>query len=683
MKRCIFLLVLLFPLWVKAQLPQRNLVYVLLYNTANPAATRELYNYDPNLPVSATNPSPNTIQMPANGTGLAVSPVLGSGDTTLTFYTTANSTFWYYDHNTGAWVNTGHSIGQASSVNIGAGGGYIYTFQPFGSFPSVYRYDGTGNATYAAGGFVFPLPYDLVADCSGNFYVIGGAAGIWGISKHDATGALLQGYTLNNPNNWAGSGGMANLGADIYTDNVGSLNFIHSQVVSSSAANTIDTTASMPYMLAGHRADDMASAAGSFLDMLPSATVVTNDTAVCTGSSAAFGSHIANPDSNGVYQWYVNGIAQAGATDSTFSYLPANGDTVILQYTAGGTCGNITAISVPVVIHVYTVAAPVLQVHDTLVCTPGPVTLSAQVSGTGHNLAYHWSSPAAILSPADQPTVVVDGHVSSYFVVTVTDSVGYACKISVTDTIQVTVSNTAAFAAYGDTAACAGDTVQLHARGGLSYTWLPAAGLMHSTDSDVVVVPLASATYSVRIANADGCSRQLDLPVTLLPAAVADAGPDQYIRPGESVSLHAQAGGLSYTWYPAGYLSADSGMQVTATPPVTTQYYVTVTGNDGCKAVDSVTIYVNHVFVPTAFTPNGDGLNDLLHVRFNDAATKLTSFSIYNRWGERVFYTNNIMKGWDGTYKGSPAGIDSYFYMVAYVAGTQSFMDKGSVTLVR
>jgi gliding motility-associated-like protein len=682
MKRFIFLLILFIPFMVNAQLPQRNLVYVLLYNTSNINAAKELYNYDPTQPVSANNPSPNTIQMPAHCSGLAVSPVLGSGDTTLTFYTTVNSTFWYYDHNTSAWVNTGDTIGQASSVNIGAGGGYIYTFQPFGFFPSVYKYDGTGNASFASGGFVFPLPYDLVADCSGNFYVMGGAGGIWGISKHDANGNTLQGYTLNNPNNWAGSGGMANLGADIYTDNVNALNFIHSQVVSGSSANTIDTTASMPYMQAGHRADDMATAASSFLDMLPLTTIVTSDTVVCTGSSAAFSGHVTNPDSNGVYQWYVNGTALAGATDSTFSYFPADGDTVTLHYTAGGTCGNITAISLPVVIHVRSVSTPVLTVHDTLVCTPGPVMLSAQVSGGNSYLAYHWSSPAAILSPADQPTIVADGQSSSYFIVTVTDSVSNACKLSITDTIHLTVSNTAAFAAYGDTAACAGDSVHLHARGGSSYTWLPAAGLIYKSDSDVVAPVVASANYTVRITNTDGCSKLFDLPVTMRPPALADAGPDQYIKPGESVQLQAQ-GGMWYTWYPPKYLSADSGMHTTATPPVTTKYYVTVTGNEGCKAVDSVIVYVMNAFVPTAFTPNCDGLNDELHVRFNDAATTLVHFSIFNRWGERVFYTNNMMKGWDGRFKGTPSDAGSYYYMVVYAVGTKSFTEKGAVTLVR
>lgn len=681
MKCRLFLIVLLLPLLVKGQLPQRNLVYVLLYNTSNINATHELYTYDPSQPVSATNPSPNTIQMPAHSTGLAVSPVLGSSDTTLTFYTTANSTFWYYDHNTSAWVNTGDTIGQSTSINIGAGGGHIFTFQPFGFFPSVYRYDGTGNATFVAGGFVFPLPYDVIADCSGNFYIIGGAAGIWGISKHDANGVSLQGYTLNNPNNWAGSGGMANLGADIYTDNLASLNFIHSRVVSASSANTIDTTADMPYMQAGHRADDMASAASSFLDMLPFVTIVTNDTSICTGSDAHFSSHITNPDSNGVYQWYVNGNAQAGAIDSTFNYHPADGDTVTLHYTAGGACGNITAISTPTVIHIYSVTLPILTVHDTLICAPGAVTLSAQVNGTGNNITYHWSSPSPILSPADQPSVIVDGQSSSYFIVTATDSVSNTCKSSITDTIHLTVSS-AAFSAYGDTAACAGDSVLLHARGGDSYVWLPSASLIHETDSDVVALPFSSTTYTVRVSNTDGCTKEFQLPVTVVPSPVADAGADQYIRPGESAQLHAQ-GGTFYTWYPPSYLSSDSGAQITSTPPFTTEYFVTAINENGCKDVDSIKVFVINTFVPTAFTPNGDGLNDELHVKFNDAATRLVSFNIYNRWGMQLFYTNNITKGWDGSYKGTLSEIGTYFYVVEYAVGTKSFTDKGSVTLMR
>lgn len=681
MKRAFLWFLLIVPLLVKGQLPQHNLVYVLLYNSANSNANRELFNFDPSLPVSATNPSPNTIQMPAHSAGLAVSPVLGSGDTTLTFYTTANGTFWYYDPNTSIWVNTGDTIGQSTNVNIGAGDGHIFTFRAFGSFPSVYRYDGTGNATFVAGGFVFALPYDLIADCSGNFYIISGAAGIWGISKRSATGAVLQGYTLNNPNNWAGSGGMANIGPDIYTDNLNAPNFIHSKVVSGNTANVIDTTATMPYMTTGYRVDDMASVAGSFLDSLPFVTVISNDTFTCTGHTASFTSHITNPDSSGTYQWYVNGTAQAGGTDSTFSYHPADGDTVTLHYTVNGTCGNITSISAPVVIHVYSVVTPVLTVHDTLICSPGVITLSAQANGTGNNIYYHWSSPSAILSAADQSSVTVDAHLSSYFVVTVTDSISNACKASVTDTIHVRVS-AAAFHAYGDTVACAGDSVQLHARGGSTYTWTPTTGFIYRTDSDVVVRPVSSTVYTVRISNADGCAAEFDLPVTVASPVLADAGADRYIRSGESVQLQAQ-GGISYLWSPADFLSADSGDVVTSTPPHTIGYYVTVTGSNGCKAIDSVTVYVVNVFMPTAFTPNGDGLNDQLHVRFMDPATSLVGFSIYNRWGQQVFYTNGMARGWDGTYKGIPAEIGTYFYVVEYTAGAKSFTDKGTVSLFR
>ncbi|PZF72682.1 T9SS type B sorting domain-containing protein [Taibaiella soli] len=680
--KCRFLLILLLiPLFVKGQLPQRNLVYVLLYNSANINAARELYNYDPSQPVSAGNPSPNTIQMPANSLGLAVSPVLGSGDTTLTFYTTANGTFWYYDHNTSIWINTGDTIGQSTSVNIGAGGGHIFSFRPFGSFPSVYRYDGTGNATFVAGGFIFPLPYDLIADCSGNFYVIGGAAGIWGISKHDANGAVLQGYTLNNPNNWAGSGGMASIGADIYTDNLNASNFIHGKVVSATTANIIDTTAVMPYMAAGNRVDDMASAASSFLDNLPFVMVVTNDTSVCTGNQASLSGHITNPDSSGVYQWYVNSTAVNGATDSTFNYSPDDGDTVTLHYTVNGTCGNITSISAPVVIHVHSVTQPVLTTHDTLICSPGIITLSAEVNGNTNNIHYLWSSPSTILSASDQSSVTVDAQQSSYFIVTAMDSLSATCKASVTDTIRVGVS-AAAFHVYGDTTACTGDSLQLHARGGSTYIWTPLTDLVYQTDSDVVVTPASSTGYSVLISNADGCTAQFNFPITVAPAVFADVGADQYIRPGESAQLQAQ-GGISYLWSPADFLSADSGNVVSSAPSRTTEYYVSVTDSNGCKAVDSVTVYVVNAFVPSAFTPNADGLNDSLHVRFSDPTTTLASFSIYNRWGQQIFYTNSIAEGWDGSYMGVQSEIGTYFYVVEYTAGRKSFTGKGSVSLFR
>jgi hypothetical protein len=148
----------------KAQLPQKNLVYIEF--TTNFYDSDSLYNYDPSLPVSTSNPWINTIPLPDNNVGLAISPVLGSGDSTLTYYTGVDGNYWYYNPTTHIWVNTGYLYGTSTSVNFGGGGGYLYSLDGFGGF--VFRFDGDSNAVWVAT-VNTPFPFDLVADCEGNF----------------------------------------------------------------------------------------------------------------------------------------------------------------------------------------------------------------------------------------------------------------------------------------------------------------------------------------------------------------------------------------------------------------------------------------------------------------------------------------------------------------------------------
>jgi gliding motility-associated-like protein len=149
-----------------------------------------IFVWDPSVPMSATNPSINTINMAAAGStvGFAVSENLNAATPAMTFYTvnTVTNTYWY--HNGTTWVNTGHT---ASAVNIGAGGGYIFNFNATSN--QVFRYDGTGNdvligtvAGYDGGG-----PFDVSVDCDGNFYVIREVPPAW-VRKYDANCNLLQ-----------------------------------------------------------------------------------------------------------------------------------------------------------------------------------------------------------------------------------------------------------------------------------------------------------------------------------------------------------------------------------------------------------------------------------------------------------------------------------------------------------
>jgi gliding motility-associated-like protein len=121
----------------------------------------------------------------------------------------------------------------------------------------------------------------------------------------------------------------------------------------------------------------------------------------------------------------------------------------------------------------------------------------------------------------------------------------------------------------------------------------------------------------------------------------------------------------------------------TVRPDVTTTYFVVGTSKEGCKAIDSVTVKVTNTIIPSVFSPNGDGRNDRFYIRPTHSGVNVMEISVYNRWGERVFYTNQTDEGWDGSYKSVPADMGTYFYQLIYSIGRKQYTEKGDVTLVR
>jgi gliding motility-associated-like protein len=105
----------------------------------------------------------------------------------------------------------------------------------------------------------------------------------------------------------------------------------------------------------------------------------------------------------------------------------------------------------------------------------------------------------------------------------------------------------------------------------------------------------------------------------------------------------------------------------------------------GCIATDTVLVEVNEkcgdIFVPSGFTPNNDGTNDILRVRGN--CIKELDFKVFDRWGELVFQTSDQTIGWDGTFKGKPALAGVYVYYINAVVKGANINSQGNTTLIR
>ncbi|HET6244900.1 MAG: SBBP repeat-containing protein [Bacteroidetes bacterium] len=193
-----------------------------------------------------------------------------------------------------------------------------------------------------------------------------------------------------------------------------------------------------------------------------------------------------------------------------------------------------------------------------------------------------------------------------------------------------------------------------------------------------------SGKYTSIIPNAAGCDSIIEIDLSIHTAEVFVETKDTTILQGTSTPLKV-SGGVSYSWYPNIGLSCSNCQNPLAAPAKTTTYYLMATAENGCFTRDSVTVFVDedlHVYIPNIFSPNGDGQNDVLYVR--GKGIKNVQFFIYNRWGEKVFESNNLSQGWDGSYKGEAAPIAVYVFMVdAMLESGQRVFKKGDVTLIR
>ncbi len=239
---------------------------------------------------------------------------------------------------------------------------------------------------------------------------------------------------------------------------------------------------------------------------------------------------------------------------------------------------------------------------------------------------------------------------------------------------------------------CEGDCItfsDLSTGSPTSWLWAFPGGTPSSSilpDPGLVCFDTAG-THQIQLIVSNGFgSDTIAMPVTVSPTPVVSAGPDENIVIGESVVLTATGSGSTYVWTDAGTLSCDTCQSTTASPQFTTGYMVTLINSAGCIATDSVTVnvvYIEEVGVPNAFTPNGDGVNDVLYV--DGAGFSQIDFKIYNRYGQLVFQTVDPSIGWDGTdLTGKKLNPGTFAYVLDYsYIGTSGGIKSGDISLIK
>ncbi len=349
--------------------------------------------------------------------------------------------------------------------------------------------------------------------------------------------------------------------------------------------------------------------------------------------------------------------------------------TTTFQVTVTDPNGCISTTQTTVTVH----ATPRLTLMaDTQVCAEESITL--EPTDIANNIAsFEWTGPSlnetANLSPSISPTA------TGIYVLHITDENG--CEN--TDSVRVEVVPFLNPTISEDVEICSDETPMLNAGGGETYSWSPTIGLSNPNIANPVASIDVTTTYTVTISNS--CfSEEQSVTVTVDEAPEVDAGLATSINVGEFTVLNGSGDG-TLTWSPTVGLETPNSGITTAEPLQTTLYTLTARNENGCEAVDTVSIKVTNfidVLVPTAFTPNEDGMNDVFQVIDTRGIKEITAFSIYDRWGKPVFVGSANELEWDGYVNGKPQDVGIYVYYIKTITALdEEKVWEGVLSLIR
>jgi gliding motility-associated-like protein len=316
--------------------------------------------------------------------------------------------------------------------------------------------------------------------------------------------------------------------------------------------------------------------------------------------------------------------------------------------------------------------------NDSTICQTDSVRLNPVSDG----LHYIWTPPATLNNNALKNPLAAPLSNTTFHVIA---SIG---KCNAADDVTIRVVPYPNANAGLDTTVCFPASFQLHASGGASYLWSPGVFLSDPNIPDPIATPLQSIKYIVTVNDVLGCPKpSFDSVLVLVEKIVADAGPrDTNIVVNQPLQLNG-TGAETFTWSPSAGLSNPAIANPVAILSESQQYVLRVQSAAGCSGTDTINITVYKIdpglYVPNAFTPNGDGINDIFRPILIGMKS-LKYFKVYNRSGQLIFSTSIQNKGWDGTFKGKPQDTDVFVWIVEGLdyQGKVIFQ-KGSVTLIR
>ncbi|TKK67482.1 PKD domain-containing protein [Ilyomonas limi] len=381
------------------------------------------------------------------------------------------------------------------------------------------------------------------------------------------------------------------------------------------------------------------------------------------------------------WEWHFpNGSTSAEQKPAQQQFIHSGTDPVMLVVNENG-CYD-TAYS-PLTVY----AKPLVNLQPVRpqICAGQSVQLTAH-----DGISYKWTPNKSINdNTIANPFVAPDS--TTLYKVAVTNSNGCVN----TDSVMVRVVQRFAITAMPLLYVCRGSSAQLNVSGADIYQWIEGSGLSNTNTSNPAINTTTAQTYKVVGYDSSHCFTDTAITeVRIVELPTVNAGNNISTFAGSPVTLAPTTSPdvTGWNWQPEMYLSCSNCPSPVSIPQANITYVVQVNNEYGCVAKDSVQINVlckqSLIQIPSAFTPNGDGINERFNVR-GSGIKQINRFAIFNRDGQMLFERTNMSAydenaGWDGTFKGKAVAPGTYVYIASIVCATgEVYHYKGTVVLIR
>ena len=409
---------------------------------------------------------------------------------------------------------------------------------------------------------------------------------------------------------------------------------------------------------------------------------ISGDDERCAEVLLHYAANVLSEDTVSAYTWKLNNNT-IGTTNSINNFFVKAG-----SYDIAVTINTKNGCTVTGTKHLTIDPLPIPAASpDTTICIGSTIQLHAN-----DGVQYQWT-PTTGLQQSTSANPIANPKKNTTYYVTVTNGSGCIKK----DTVEVLVNERVDLKVSNNAIICRGEKVDLIATGNTKqFSWSPLAGLNNPNIANPVASPDQNTTYQVIGYSTNVCKNDTGfVKIVVGDIPRVDLGPDITVDAGSMINLKPVVSSdvVKYFWSPKEGLSCDACFSPTVISDKDKTYKLMVETIYGCQASDEVNIKVlcgkGAVYIPNAFSPNGDGKNDVFYI-MGYGIQKVKSFRIFNRWGQQVFNRENIAandrsNGWNGLVNNQPVlGESAYVYIADVICNEgKTVQFKGTVILIR